>query len=75
MLLRSLQVQPSWVPTMRFLASCYAQMEQLDEAREIIRQLRSVTPIVVPTSATYWRDLEHRELYLQGLRLAAGEPI
>jgi hypothetical protein len=33
MLLRSLQLQPGWVPTSRFLAACYAQ-GRLDEARE-----------------------------------------
>ena len=58
---------------MRFLASCYAQMGQLGEAREIVRLLRALTPVVVPTSATHWRNPEHRELYLSGLRLAAGE--
>jgi hypothetical protein len=31
-----------------------------------------MTPVVVP-SAMHWRDPEHRELFLSGLRLAAGE--
>jgi len=48
-------------------------MGQLGEAREIVRLLRALTPVVVPTSATHWRNPEHRELYLSGLRLAAGE--
>jgi adenylate cyclase len=72
MLLRSLQVQPRWVPTSRFLAACYAHLGRLDEARAIIGQLRTLTYVVVPT-ADHWRDPEQREFYLSGLRLAAGE--
>ena len=72
MLLRSLQEHPNWAPTYRFLASCYAKMGRLDEAREVIERLRSITSIIVPI-ATHWRDVEQRELYLSGLRLAAGE--
>jgi TolB-like protein len=71
-LLRSLQEFPGWVPNYRFLAACCAQMGRLDEAREIVQRLRALTPLVVP-SATHWRNPEHRELYLSGLRLAAGE--
>jgi len=72
MMLLSLQEMPAWVPPNRFLASCYAQMGRLDEAREIVNRLRSMTPVVVPT-AMHWRNSEHREFYLKGLRLAAGE--
>jgi TolB-like protein len=71
-LLRSLQEKPNWVPTHRFLASCYAHMGRLDEAREVIRKLRALTNVLVP-SAENWRDPDHREFYLSGLRLAAGE--
>jgi adenylate cyclase len=71
-LLLSLQEAPGWVPTYRFLASCYAQMGRLDEARATARRLRALTTEVVP-AATHWRNPEHRELYLRGLRLAAGE--
>ena len=71
-LLLSLQEGPSWVPTYRFLASCYAHLGQLDEARETVARLRVLTAEVVP-SATHWRNPEHRELYLSGLRLAVGE--
>ena len=73
MLLLALQERPSWAPTYRFLASCYAHMGRLDEARDIIKRLREITPIVVP-SAAHWRDPKHREFYLQGLRLAADQP-
>jgi TolB-like protein/class 3 adenylate cyclase len=71
-LLRSLQEKPNWVPTYRFLASCCAQMGRLDEAREMVLRLRTLTSVVVP-SAEHWRDPVSREFYLSGLRLAAGE--
>ena len=71
-LLLALQERPNWVPTYRFLASCYAHLGRLDEARETVRRLRMLTADVVP-SATHWRNPEHRELYLSGLRLAVGE--
>ena len=71
-LLRSLQEKPNWVPTYRFLASCYAHMRRLDEAREVVRRLRTLTNVLVP-SAENWRDPEHREFYLSGLRLASSE--
>jgi len=47
-------------------------MGHLEEACETVRQLRVITSLVVP-AATHWRNLEQRELYLSGLRLAAGE--
>ena len=72
MLVRSLQEMPTWVPSHRFLASCYAQMGRLDEAGEVIRQIRTITPLVMPTAA-HWRNPEHREVFLSGLRLAVGE--
>ena len=70
-LLRSLQEKPNWVPTHRFLASCYAHMGRLDEAREVIRKLRALTNVLVPGGEN-WRDPDHREFYLSGLRLAVG---
>jgi adenylate cyclase len=71
-LLRSLQEKPNWVPTHRFLASCYAHMGRLEEAQETVERLRALTNVVVP-GAENWRNPEHRKLYLSGLRLAAGE--
>ena len=73
MLLRSLQEEPHWVPTHRFLAACCAHMGRVDEARDIVNRLRTITPIVIP-DAGHWRNPEQREFYLSGLRLAAGEP-
>jgi tetratricopeptide (TPR) repeat protein len=72
LLLRSLQEHPGWSPTYRFLAACYAHMGRFDDAREMVERLRAITPLIVP-NATHWRNPEHRELFLSGLRLAAGE--
>jgi TolB-like protein len=72
MLLRSLQQYPEWVPTNRFLAACYAHLGELDEARMMIKRLRTLTPVVLP-NADHWRDPEQREFYLSGLRLAMSE--
>jgi TolB-like protein len=72
MLLRSMQENPNWVPAYRFLASCYAQMGRLGEARETIERLQTRTDVVVP-HAMHWRNPEHRDFYLAGLRLAASE--
>jgi tetratricopeptide (TPR) repeat protein len=63
---------PNHAMTYRFLASCYAHMGRLDDAREIVKRLREITPLVVPSVVAY-RNPEHRELFLSGLRLAAGE--
>ena len=71
-LLASLEQMPTFAVTYRFLASCYAHMGRTDEAREIIRRLRVVTPVVIPI-ATPYRNADQRELFLSGLRLAAGE--
>ncbi len=71
-LLASLERAPSFPITYRVLASCYAHLGRLDEAREIVRRLRAITPAVME-NATRYRKPEHRELFLSGLRLAAGE--
>jgi hypothetical protein len=47
-------------------------MGRLDDARDVVTRLRAVTPHVMP-DASYLRNPEHRELFLSGLRLAAGE--
>jgi len=72
MFLRSLQEHAGWAPTYRFLAASYAHLGKPDEAQETVRRLRSITPVIVPRAA-HWRKAEHRELFLSGLRLAAGE--
>jgi pentatricopeptide repeat protein len=71
-LVASLELAPSFPVTYRVLASCYAHMGRLDEARDIVRQLRAITPAVVEPGTRY-RSPELRELFLSGLRLAAGD--
>jgi len=56
----------------RFLAATYARVGWLDEARDTIAQLRAVSPALLARDAAPWRNPEHRELLLSGLRLAAG---
>ena len=72
MLLRALQEQPSWPPSYRLLAASYVHMGRLDDAQNIVKQLQAISPVIV-RAVTHFRDPEHRELYLSGLRLAAGE--
>jgi len=72
LLLASLQEFPTYAPTYRFLASCYAHMGRLDEARRIIDRLRAFTSGILE-SFSQFRNAEHRELFLSGLRLAMGE--
>ena len=73
-LLASLERAPGFPMTYRVLASCYAHMGRLDEAREIVGRLRAITSVVMERGTRY-RTPEHRELFLSGLRLAAGEAI
>jgi TolB-like protein len=71
-LLTALSELPGHAGIYRYLASCYAHAGRLDDAREIVRQLRTITPNVLP-NVVQWRRPEHREFFLSGLRLAAGE--
>jgi adenylate cyclase len=68
----SLQENSEWPPTLRFMASCLAHLGRLEEAREMVKRLRAITPVVIP-NANNWRIGEDREFFLKGLRLAAGE--
>jgi TolB-like protein/class 3 adenylate cyclase len=71
-LLLAIQEDPSSAQRYRYLAACYAHMGKLDQAREVVVRLRAITSVVIP-SANYLRNIEQRELFLSGLRLAAGE--
>jgi len=71
-LLLAIQEDASHPLPYRYLAACYAHMGRLDEARETIARLRAITPVVMPAASEY-RNPEHRELFLSGLRLARGE--
>jgi hypothetical protein len=73
-LLLAIQEDQNYLPAYRALAACYSHMGRLDDARKIIGRLRTIAPFVIPHSQ--WitlRNPEHRELYLSGLRSAAGE--
>ena len=71
-LLMARHALPFNVMIYRFLASCYAHMGRLDDAREMVQRLRPITSVVVPDAMQY-RNPDHRELFLSGLRLAASE--
>jgi TolB-like protein len=69
----ALHEDPSFPDPYRYLAACYAHTGRLDQAREIVKRLRAITPLVVP-SATELRNAGYRALYLSGLCTAAVEP-
>ena len=69
---QALQENPTYPLANRVLASCYAHMGRIDEARDVVAGLRAITPMIIPEETNY-RNPEHRELFLSGLRLAAGE--
>jgi len=71
-LLLAIQDNPNFTLPYRGLAACFAKMGRLDEARDIAARLRAISPLVVHDNMIF-RDPEQRELYLSGLRLAAGE--
>jgi TolB-like protein len=71
-LLLAIQDDPTFPTPYRYLAVCYAHTGRLAEAREIVARMRAITSLVV-AGADCFRDPTHREFYLTGLRLAAGE--
>jgi len=71
-LLLAIQENPSYPSPYRSLAACYAHMGRLDEARAVVARLRAITPQLLPSDLPF-RNAEHRELLLSGLRLAAGQ--
>jgi adenylate cyclase len=71
-LLMGIQDSPAGPHPYRALAACYAHMGRLAEAHEIIERLRTLTPILVPSYLPF-RNPEHRELLLSGLRLAMDD--
>ncbi|MGE4049218.1 MAG: tetratricopeptide repeat protein [Acetobacteraceae bacterium] len=72
-LLAAVTEDPTYPEVYRFLAASYAHMGRLDEARQAIARLREIALVVVPT-VDHLRVPEQRKLFLDGLRLAAGEP-
>jgi adenylate cyclase len=71
-LILAIQEEPNHPLPRRALAACYAHMGRLDDARKILGELRSITPVIEPHIVN-WRNPDHRDLYLTGLRLASGE--
>jgi adenylate cyclase len=58
----------------RYLAACYAQAGRLEQGRQMLEQLLTITPVVMPSTVPF-RSPEHRDLFLSGLRLAAGKSV
>ena len=73
-LLLAIQEDPSFPLPYRTLAAYYAHMGRPHDARITVERLRAITAAVIPDEVRHLRDPEHRELFLSGLRLAAGEP-
>ena len=71
-LVLSLEELPTFFPTYRVLAACYAHLGRLTEAQKVMERLRAMNPRIMSGSVPY-RNSEHRALYLSDLRLAAGE--
>jgi TolB-like protein len=72
-LLTMVQENPNWATPYRFLAASYGHVGRVEEARNIVARLRAITPMIVPNRVFAFRNPQHRELYLSGLRLAVGE--
>jgi len=71
-LLLAIQDNPTAPNPLRNLASCYAHMGRLEDARNVVTRLRAITDAVIP-DLSYLRNPAHQELFLSGLRLAAAE--
>lgn len=71
-LLLAIQDDPSFPSPYRFLAACYVHMGRLDDAREILARLRAITTVMMP-EVGHFRNVEHRELVLSGLRPVAQQ--
>ncbi len=76
-LLLAIQDDPRHPMTYRVLAACHAHAGRLEEARAMISRLRTITPEVItpwmtlPQKRTF-RNPEHIELIVSGLRLVMG---
>jgi TolB-like protein/class 3 adenylate cyclase len=67
----AIQEDPTFTWPYRVLAASYAHMGRLEEAKEIIARLRTITSDLIP-DAGFLRNVEQRELFLSGLRQAVG---
>jgi adenylate cyclase len=71
LLLAVQELPPDFPAPYRFLASCYAHLGRLADARQTVERLQGMTPLLDDFS--YFRKPEHRELFQSGLRMAVGE--
>jgi TolB-like protein/class 3 adenylate cyclase len=71
-LLLAIENDKSAAAPYRWLVACYAHTGRLAEARATLARLRAVSSVLIP-DASNLRNIEHRELFLSGLRLATGE--
>ena len=65
-LLLAIQEDPTYPLPYRYLAACYAHMGRLDDAREVITRLRTVTSLLIP-DLSYLRNPEYRERQVWGI--------
>jgi hypothetical protein len=68
----SIQERPGFAMSYALLATCYAHMGRLEEARAAVERLRTLTPAITPPVVPF-RNPEHRELLFSGFRLVAGD--
>lgn len=68
----SLEQFPHFAQTYRYLAAAYVHSGRIEEARTIVTRLHKITRMVVPAVLPF-RNPNHCELLLSGLRLAATE--
>lgn len=68
-LILAIQDDPSFPSPYRILAACYAHLGRLDDARQVVSRLRAITSVVMP-DAGHYRQAEHRDILLSGLRRA-----
>lgn len=77
MLQLAIREDPAFPPNYRLLAVCYAHLGRLDDARAAVARLPGAAPLSIPDLARSYRAMfrnpEHRELALTGLRLATGQ--
>jgi TolB-like protein len=70
-LLLSIHNNPGFPHSFQVLAACYGLMGRFEEARAIVDRLQKITPQIVP-SVAHLRLSKDRDLFLSGMRLAAG---
>jgi TolB-like protein/DNA-binding SARP family transcriptional activator len=65
----AIREDPSFPDPYRFLAACYAHMNHVEKARQVVAQLTKITPAPMPDT-TNMRNDEQRQMLVTGLKLA-----